>query len=145
MKTVVLVLLAAAFLSDLPGAESNSLAVTHATVIDGTGSAPREDVTVVILGDRIVALGKSPDVKPSATNEIVDAKGKFLIPGLWDMHVHWHEKDYLPLFIANGVTGARIMWGDAVHHGWRKEVEQGTLIGPRLYIASRIVDGPNPY
>jgi hypothetical protein len=37
------------------------------------------------------------------------------------------------------------MWGDAVHHGWRKEVEQGTLIGPRLYIASRIVDGPKPY
>lgn len=145
MKTVVLVLLAAAFLSDLPGAESNTLAVTHVTVIDGTGSAPREDMTVFISRDRIVALGKSSDVTPSATNEIVDAKGKYLIPGLWDMHVHWHEKDYLPLFIANGVTGARIMWGDAVHHGWRKEVEQGTLIGPRLYIASRIVDGPKPY
>jgi imidazolonepropionase-like amidohydrolase len=145
VKTVVLVLLAAAFLSDLPGAESNTLAVTHVTVIDGTGSAPREDMTVFISRDRIVALGKSSDVTPSATNEIVDAKGKYLIPGLWDMHVHWHEKDYLPLFIANGVTGARIMWGDAVHHGWRKEVEQGTLIGPRLYIASRIVDGPKPY
>ena len=113
-------------------------------MIDGTGSTPREDVTVFISGNRIVALGKSSDVKPSATNEIVDATGKFVIPGLWDMHVHWHEKDYLPLFIANGVTGARIMWGDAVHHGWRKEIEQGTLIGPRLYIASRIVDGPKP-
>jgi imidazolonepropionase-like amidohydrolase len=125
--------------------ETNRLVITHATVIDGTGSAPQENVTVVVSGNRIATIGKSTEVSVPATGQIVDATGKFLIPGLWDMHVHWHDKDYLPLFIANGVTGVRMMWGDAMHHEWRKEIEQGTLIGPRLYIASRIVDGPKPF
>ena len=76
--------------------------------------------------------------------QVVDATGTFVIPGLWDMHVHWYLKDYLPLFIANGVTGVRLMWGRPMHHAWRKEIEQGTLLGPRLVIASPIVDGLNP-
>jgi imidazolonepropionase-like amidohydrolase len=129
----------------LQGAESNRLAIGHATVIDGTGSPARSNITIVVAGDRIVQVGKDAETANTSAETVVDATGKFLIPGLWDMHVHWYEKDYLPLFIANGVTGVRIMSGDAVHHGWRKQIEQGTLIGPRLYIASRIVDGPKPF
>jgi len=73
----------------------------------------------------------------------VDATGKFLIPGLWDMHIHpLDEKDYLVLFIANGVTGVRVMWGGPVHHKWRKEISAGELIGPRMVISSPTVDGP---
>src|SRR4029077_3572824 len=64
--------------------------------------------------------------------------------GLWDIHVHWYEKDYLPLFIANGVTGVRMMWGTPTHHEWRQQIEAGSLVGPRLLIASTIVDGPKP-
>src|SRR5215831_16328961 len=82
------------------GAETNRLVITHATVIDGTGSAPQENVTVVVSRNRIATMGKSTEVNVPASGKIVDATGKFLIPGLWDMHVHWHEKDYLPLFIA---------------------------------------------
>lgn len=126
------------------GAESR-LIVTHATVIDTTSAPVRSNVTVVMVNDRITQIGKDGDTSLPSAGTVVDATGKFLIPGLWDMHVHWHEQDYLPLFIANGVTGVRIMWGDSVHHGWRKEIEQGTLVGPRLYIASRIVDGPKPF
>jgi imidazolonepropionase-like amidohydrolase len=129
----------------LQGAESNRLVITDATLIDGTGSSARSNVTVVVADDRIVQIGKDGETGNSSAETVVDAMGKFLIPGLWDMHVHWYEKDYLPLFIANGVTGVRIMWGEAVHHGWRREIEQGTLVGPRLYIASRIVDGPKPF
>src|SRR5262249_19092575 len=76
--------------------------------------------------------------------QVIDARGKFLIPGLWDMHVHWEMKDYLPLFIANGVLGVRVMWGMPIHHEWRKEISAGTLLGPRLNIASPIIDGPHP-
>jgi imidazolonepropionase-like amidohydrolase len=61
------------------------------------------------------------------------------------MHVHPHGKDYLPLFIANGVTGIRVMWGDPEDHEWRKAIEAGDLIGPRMIIASPLVDGPKPY
>jgi hypothetical protein len=71
---------------------------------------------------------------------------KFLIPGLWDMHVHWYgyDKAYLRLFTVNGVTGVRVMWGAPIHFEWRKEIEEGTLLGPRMIISSTIVDGPKP-
>jgi imidazolonepropionase-like amidohydrolase len=126
------------------GAEQNILVFTHATVIDATGAPAQPDVTVVITGDRITAVGKSADINPPTNAVVVDATGKFLIPGLWDMHVHPYQKDYLPLFIANGVTGIRIMWGLPMHHEWRKEIEQGTLLGPHMLIAGTIVDGPKP-
>ncbi len=127
------------------GVEQDILALTHTTVIDATGAPAQRDVTVVITGDRITRMGPSADLQPPTDAVVVDATGKFLIPGLWDMHVHWYEQDYLPLFIANGVTGVRIMWGMPVHHEWRKEIERGRLIGPHLFIASAIVDGPKPF
>jgi hypothetical protein len=61
------------------------------------------------------------------------------------MHVHLNYKDYLPLFIANGVTGVRVMWGDPEHSQWRKQIDDGQLLGPRMMIGSAIIDGPNPY
>src|ERR1039458_3079559 len=126
------------------GAKDIPLVFVHATVIDATGTPAQSDVTVVIKGDRITAIGKSAEVPLPANAHTLEAKGKYLIPGLWDMHLHWYDKDYLPLFIANGVTGMRIMWGMPLHHKWRKEIEQGSLLGARLLIASTIVDGPNP-
>jgi hypothetical protein len=51
------------------------------------------------------------------------------------MHVHWYLRDFLPLFIANGVTGVRQMWGMPLHYAWRQDIEQGTLLGPRMSIA----------
>jgi len=126
--------------------ETNSpLALTHATVIDATGAPARPDFTVVITDGRISTVGPSSLVHPPTNAVIADASGKFLIPGLWDMHVHWYDSDYLPLFIANGVTGIRIMWGSALHHEWRKQIEEGSLLGPRLLIASTIVDGPKAF
>lgn len=122
----------------------SALVVTHVTVIDATGGAAKPDVTVIITGDRISQIGKSGTIQIPPNAKVVDGRGKFLIPGLWDMHVHWYEKDYLPLFIANGVTGIRIMFGFPMHHEWRKEIEGGSLLGPQMVIASRIVDGPRP-
>jgi len=127
-----------------PGTKAASLVLTHVTVIDTTGATVKPDMTVVIEGDRIVAIAKSTDIRPPENAEIVDATGRFLIPGLWDMHVHWYEKDYLTLFIANGVTGMRQMFGAPIHHQWRKEIEAGQLVGPHMVIASPIVDGPKP-
>jgi Amidohydrolase family len=121
-----------------------SLVLTHVTVIDATGAAAKPDMTVVIKDGRILEIGKGAQVHPPEHAETVNATGKFLIPGLWDMHVHWYDKDYLPLFIANGVTGVRMMWGVPSHHQWRKAIEAGQLVGPHMLIASPIIDGPNP-
>jgi Amidohydrolase family/Tetratricopeptide repeat len=131
--------------SQTPSAKPSILVFTHVTVIDATGAPAHPDVTVVITGDRITAMGDSGRIRVPKDAQVVNATGKFLIPGLWDMHVHWYDKGYLPLFIANGVTGIRIMWGSPIHHEWRKEIEQGSLYGPRMFIASPIVDGPKPF
>ena len=127
-----------------PGARPKPLVLTHVTVIDTTGAPANPDMTVVIVGDRIAEMGKSGEIHPPRNPETVNATGKFLIPGLWDMHVHWYEKDYLPLFIVNGVTGTRQMYGVPMFQQWRKEIEAGQLLGPHMLIASPIVDGPKP-
>ena len=124
---------------------AQSVAITGVTVIDATGAAPRQDMTVIISGNRISALGKTGEVGVPADSRVVDAKGKFLIPGLWDMHVHWNDAAYLPLFIANGVTGMRIMWGLPPHLEQRKRIAEGSLLGPRMVLAGPLIDGPRPY
>jgi imidazolonepropionase-like amidohydrolase len=120
------------------------LVLTHVTVIDATGAPAQPDRTVVIRGDRISEIGPSASLRPLQDAQVVDGTGKFLIPGLWDMHVHWYNRDFLPLFIANGVTGVRIMWGGPLQQQWRQDIEKGSVLGPRMSIASPIVDGPNP-
>jgi len=115
---------------------------THATIIDVTGQAPKRDTTVVITGDRISAIGDNISVPAGA--QVVDATGKFLIPGLWDMHVHWYLRDTFTLFIANGVTGVRQMFGNSDLLRWRDQIAKGSLLGPRMVVASPIIDGPQP-
>ena len=124
--------------------ESADLILTHVTVIDTAGGASQPGATVVIRGDRIADMGKTGKTRVPPGSRIVDATGKFLIPGLWDMDVLWYEPDYLPLFIANGVTGVRETISYAEQYEWRKEVEAGQLLGPRMVIASRWIEGPEP-
>jgi imidazolonepropionase-like amidohydrolase len=129
-------------------AEPTALAFTHVTVIDATGVAPQADRTVLISGDRIASISQSP---PPNDARVIDGPGKFLIPGLCDMHVHiagvtadpkWSRATLLPLLIANGVTTVRDMGGDLVAlQGWRKEIDAGTLIGPRIYCPGAMLDG----
>src|SRR5262245_48286651 len=107
MHSLVLVslLLAAQPAQERPTA----LVFPRVTVIDATGSPAQPDRTVVLTGDRITALGKTGEVAVPEGATVVDAAGKFLIPGLWDMHVHTVTADYLKLYLANGVTGVRDM------------------------------------
>lgn len=128
-------------------AGSKPLAFTHVTVIDATGAPARPDMTVVISGGRITALGNSRKVRVPKGAEVVDAAGKFLIPGLWDMRVHeWNKEVFFPLFIANGVTGVRDMFSPLPQiKQWRAEIAAGTTTGPRIVAAGIFVDGPYPF
>jgi imidazolonepropionase-like amidohydrolase len=132
----------------------STLAFTHVNVIDATGTPAQPDMTVIVRGQHITAVGKSAQVKIPAGARVVDARGKYLIPGLWDMHVHtvfgdWVPKDEkitLPLFVANGITGVRDMGGDLdVLKVWRSEIAAGKLLGPRMVIAGPMLDGPIPH
>jgi amidohydrolase family protein len=119
--------------------------ITHATVIDTQTGKESRDQTVVISGDRISQVGDSSTLKPTQNAKIVDGSGKFLIPGMWDMHVHGTRFDStLPLYIANGVTGVREMWGPDDANKFRAELAAKHVIAPHLYLASPIVDGKPP-
>jgi imidazolonepropionase-like amidohydrolase len=129
--------------------QSRPLVFTHATIIDTNGGPASSDTTVVISGKRIVAVGKTGKVSVPKNAEVVDATGKFMLPGLWDMHIHTPENKqareiFLPLNLANGVTGVRHMWGSENVLKLRAEVASGTLLGPRMNVASPVVDGPIP-
>jgi hypothetical protein len=116
----------------------------HVDVVDVGTATVRRDCDVAIRGGRIESVAPSTRSTPPGGRRVIDATGKFLIPGLTDMHVHWYDQRYLGLFIANGVTGVRQMWGFPMHAAWRKRIEAGSLLGPQFTIGSPIVDGPNP-
>jgi len=129
------------------------LALTNVTVVDVRTGALRKDQTVVVQDHRIAAVRASREVKVPIEAKQVDGSGLFVMPGLWDMHVHlvfgdWFprgEEISLPMFVANGVTGVRDMGSDleAVQE-WRKEIAAGKLIGPRIYTSGPMLDGPKP-
>ena len=125
-------------------AQQKALVLTHLTIIDITGGPPKPDMTVVVTGNQITDLGEAGKVSVPQGGRVIDAGGKFLIPGLWDMHVHWYNRDTLTLFTANGVTGIRQMFGNSDLLRWRDEVAKGSLQGPRMVVASPIIDGPQP-
>jgi len=130
-----------------------ALVFAHVNVLDATGSPMQPDMTVVVQGNSIRQLGKSMDVPVPKGAKIVDGHGKYLIPGLWDMHVHeifgaWLPEDekVIPLlFVANGVTGVRDMGGDLEPlKRWRLRIAAGDMLGPRMIIAGPMLDGPVP-
>jgi len=122
------------------------LAFTHVTVVDATGAGPQAEMTVVVSGNRITALGKTSKVKIPKGAQVVNARGKFLIPGLWDMHVHLGMcgEACLPTFVACGVTGVRDLGGNLDQiKTWRKQMADGTLLGPRVKAAGPVLENPH--
>jgi imidazolonepropionase-like amidohydrolase len=136
-------------------AQSKDLVFIHATLIDGTGAAPKPDMTVVIRGNQIAAI-RQTNLDDSGNGQVIDASGKFLIPGLWDAHVHLFNhitiappnEYYFPLFIANGVTSVRDLWVKFEEikqvQDWRNAVERNELAAPRIVAVGTMVDGENP-
>jgi imidazolonepropionase-like amidohydrolase len=122
-----------------------SIAFTHVSVIDGRSATPRPDQTVVVVGTRIVAAGPSASVQVPAGARVVNATGKFMIPGLWDMHVHTATvagREMLALYVANGVTGVRDMASDwPTITTWRREIAAHTLVGPRIIASGPYLEG----
>jgi imidazolonepropionase-like amidohydrolase len=130
-----------------------SIVIDHVTVINPGTSSVLPDSTVVIRGDRIVSVSATAHLSPPKGAHLIDGTGRYLIPGLWDMHVHSAFGDWfpggrdiiLPLFIANGVTGVREMGGDIpVLSAWRKQIAAGEIVGPRMVVSGPMLDGYLP-
>jgi hypothetical protein len=115
--------------------------IRHVTIINVQTGTELKDQTVRIQGTRIASVAPTQD--SDATPNSIDAHGAYLIPGLWDMHVHVHDPDELPLYIVNGVTGIRIMSGERDTAARRAELAR-EVPSPEIYLASAIVDGDPP-
>jgi imidazolonepropionase-like amidohydrolase len=152
MKQTCFVALVVMWLAAVCAAQAaRPLALTNVTVIDATGKPAQREMTVLIEGERISKLFKTGQTKLPSNAEIIDANGKFLIPGLWDMHIHLTNqpdqtlsRDWmLPLLTANGVTGIREMGGAWQHiQNLRQAVSANNGIGPRIVAPGPFVDGP---
>src|SRR5712692_6387518 len=134
-------------------AADDLLVLTNVTIVDVRTGALQPEQTVVLERNHIASVGPSKSAKYPRNAPSVNCRGLFLIPGLWDMHVHLVFGDWfpgakdisLPLFAANGVTGVRDMGSELdIVQGWRDEIEAGRLIGPRIYTSGPMLDGRKP-
>jgi imidazolonepropionase-like amidohydrolase len=121
-----------------------ALAITNALLIDGTGKAPVAGSTVIIDGDRIAAAGPGAQVKIPKGATIVDAKGKTVMPGLWEMHAHFEQVEWGPIYLAAGATTVRDVGNEFEFMvSVRDAIKAGRGLGPRMLLAG-IVDGNSP-
>ena len=126
-------------------AQPGATAITSVTLIDGTGGTARTAMTVVVRDGRITGVSPTATARIPEGATVIDGSGKFLIPGLWDMHVHLSKAGAgsLPLLVGYGITGVRDMGGDAAQLlAWRADIDAGRRIGPRMKIAGPLLESP---
>jgi hypothetical protein len=117
--------------------------IVHVTVVDVSTGKELPDQSVVLQGDHIVSVAAFDPTAPAPQGRVVDAHGAFLIPGLWDMHVHIQDLEDLPLYIANGVTGVRLMFGSKKTKELRARFAS-VPVAPDILVGSAILDGDPP-
>ncbi|PYS40783.1 MAG: hypothetical protein DMG14_09435, partial [Acidobacteria bacterium] len=133
----------ATLLLAVPDANATNLLIQGATLIDGTGKPPIVDARILIEGNVIRKIWNGTEAAPNMPpgTQVVDARGKFVIPGLIDSHVHY--RPYMgEMFLAHGVTavfdlGNPLAWQTAV----KKGLNSGKIRGPRFYFCSGITIG----
>ena len=151
VRTRAVLSLLVAGLSTRAAAQNATLFIQHVAVVDVTAGRVLPDMTVEIRGRTIAAVDSAPRIRVTRGARIVDGRGKYLIPGLWDMHVHLSfpvgaAQIFLPVMVANGVLGARDMHSFLLPIlSLKRAVASGTQIGPRLFVAGTADDGPNSY
>jgi imidazolonepropionase-like amidohydrolase len=144
--------------------QSADIAIREATVVDMVRGVLLPNQTILIAGNRIVTVGPSEEVKIDSEADVIDGSGGYLIPGLWDMHVHsvrepagnWEEAEitnvdwHFPLLLAHGVTGIRNMNDGTADvtleftNAVKRRMAEGELLGPRLVTSGPLVDGDPP-
>lgn len=156
LKSALAVLTAVSF-SPLQAAtrDQADVIIRHATIVDVEHGQLLPDQAVATRGNRIVAVGHDADVaKRWHAEQTVNGHNRYLIPGLWDMHVHFgggealigENRALLPLYVANGVTTIRDASGDLPLDvlNWRREITEGSLFGPRLLSSGPKIEGIKP-
>jgi cytosine/adenosine deaminase-related metal-dependent hydrolase len=129
----------------LPGRRTGTLAFIGARVISVTGEADIANATVVTRGGKIIAVGPRDKVKVPSDAQRIDVAGKFIIPGLWDMHAHYEQVEWGPIYLAAGVTTVRDVGNEFEFiTAVRDAVNSGKGLGPHMLVAG-VVDGDSSY
>jgi len=124
--------------------EETTAAFVNANVIPMNNERILKNHTVIVKNGLIEQVGPVNEVNIPDHAVRINGEGKYLMPGIADMHVHaWSEND-LKLFIANGVTMIRNMWGSPKHLKWKEMIAKGELFSPSIYTAGPLIDGPPP-
>ena len=132
----------------------DGLAITNVNVIDVDSGTILPGQTILIADGRIADVGPGKRISIDRGIRTVNGRGDYVIPGLWDMHVHIADRSYLPLFVANGITGVRDMGGGVSHATdgcesvrpemlgeWRSQIQAGRRVGPRIRYSGPAVSG----
>jgi imidazolonepropionase-like amidohydrolase len=120
-------------------------AFVNVSVVPLTNESVLAGYTVVVSGSEITAVGLSADVEVPLGAVVIDAEGKYLMPGLADMHAHLNvdpNPDFMRLFLAEGVTTVRNLNALPDHLEWRDQVLRGERIGPTIYTSGPVIAGP---
>ena len=139
----------------LAAPQQGDVVIRHVNLVDVEAAETQADQAVVLRGADIVAVGADAAIaRDWRAAKVVEGKGLYLIPGLWDMHVHFgggpelieENKALLPLYVANGITTIRDCSGDLPDQvlGWRSEIASGSLFGPRLLTSGAKIEGIAP-
>lgn len=141
----ILIVFACNCLAQVPGAgNGGSYVITDVTLIDGTGKPAKAHMNVTVKNGRIESVTPTTGRKPAKGTRVIPGTGKFLIPGLWDMHVHLVDIDEvaIPALTTYGITSVRDMGGDVDKlKAWRTRTASGDLIGPRIKFCGPMLEG----
>jgi cytosine/adenosine deaminase-related metal-dependent hydrolase len=125
-------------------------AITGATVITMRGDSVIRDATLLVRDGRIAGVGRRAEVRVPRDARVIDGRGRYVIPGLADMHAHLYADEWVPdsiapyelgVMVAHGVTTARLMIGTPTHLALRASVQAGQTVGPQLWVASPQLSG----
>jgi N-acyl-D-aspartate/D-glutamate deacylase len=134
--------------------ETYDLVITNVNIVDVRSGDVLPNRSIAIQGDSIARIFREDEERDFEGRESLDANGKYIMPGLWDMHVHFRggdtlieeNRNMLPLFLAYGITTVRDAGGDITPAvlEWREQIKNGELVGPRIFTPGPKLDGTNP-
>jgi len=128
----------------IPGSRAANIALAGGTLVDGTGKPAIADAVVLVKDGRIVKAGTRSEVEIPKNAQLIDARGKTILPGLWDMHAHFEQVEWGPIYLAAGVTTVRDCGNELEFiTAVRDMIAEGHGLGPRI-LAAGFIDGSGP-
>jgi amidohydrolase family protein len=121
----------------------DTLVISDVSVLSMDGGPPLDHRTIIIANGRIIAVGAAGQVPIPRAARTIDGRGKWILPGLADMHVHLSTSEEFPLYVGNGVLTVRDLNGSPKTLAWRDSTAAGTLLGPRLFVSGPMIAGGN--